>query len=132
MADEEVKTPEPQEKKCFGLKEKDVLRFIIPCATSFVGCLLALAVYASLIGKPPIGPKHCPPPPPPCQRIEAPRPDGPRHLRGHRGEFKQQSQDAKVETGKKTHNPQKNIKKHKKHHLPEAPVALEKSSTPQK
>lgn len=86
MADEEIKLSE--ERKCFGLKEKDVLRFVIPCATSFIGCLLALAVYTSLIGKPPVkGP--CPPPPPPCHRMEAPcPPHHPHYARHHRDEFR--------------------------------------------
>lgn len=86
MADEEIRLSE--DRKCFGLKEKDVLRFVMPCVTSFIGCILALAVYASLIGKPPVkGP--CPPPPPPCHRMEAPcPPHHPHYARHHRDEFR--------------------------------------------
>lgn len=83
MADEEIKTTE--ERKCFGLNEKNVLRFIIPCVTSFIGCLLALAVYASLTGKPPVPPRHCPPP---CPRMEAPFQQHPNFTKHHRGEFR--------------------------------------------
>lgn len=85
MADEEIRLSE--ERKCFGLKEKDVLRFVIPCVTSFIGCLLALAVYTTIIGKPPVkGP--CPPPPP-CQRMEAPcPPTHPQFVPNHRKEFR--------------------------------------------
>lgn len=83
MADEEIKTTE--ERKCFGLNEKNVLRFIIPCVTSFIGCLLALAVYASLTGKPPVPPRHCPPP---CPRMEAPCPPTHHFTRHHHGEFR--------------------------------------------
>lgn len=59
MADEEIKTSE--ERKCFGMKEKDVLSFVIPCAAAFVGTLLAIAVYNSLTLKPAFG-NNCPPP----------------------------------------------------------------------
>ena len=83
MADEEIKTTE--ERKCFGLNEKNVLRFIIPCVTSFIGCLLALAVYASLTGKPQVPPRHCPPP---CPRMEAPCPPPHHFARHHHGEFR--------------------------------------------
>ena len=91
MADEEIKLTD--DKKCFGLKEKDVLRFVIPCATSFIGCLLALAVYTSIIGKPPVkGP--CPPPPPPCHRMEAPCPPPPPHFAPpHHREFRPERPD---------------------------------------
>lgn len=85
MTDEEIRLSE--DRKCFGLKEKDVLRFVMPCVTSFIGCLLALAVYTTIIGKPPVkGP--CPPPPP-CQRMEAPcPPHHPQFIRHNRGEFR--------------------------------------------
>lgn len=122
MADEEIKNTEAEERKCFGLKEKDVLRFVIPCATSFIGCILAIAIYASLAGKPPVPPRHCPPPPP-CQRMEMPRHDGHHYYRGHRGEFKKHHPDLKKEKFSKT---PKEIKAQK------SPAATDKNSTPQK
>lgn len=75
MANEETKNEKPICKKCFGMNERKVLRFVIPCAASFIGCLLALAVYASLSAKPPI-PGHCPPPPP-FHQMQTPHQFGP-------------------------------------------------------
>lgn len=87
MSDEEKKVEKPVCKKCFGLNERKVLRFVIPCAASFVGCLLALAVYASLTSKPPI-PRHCPPPPPPFHQMYDSGHDRPHYARHHRGDFR--------------------------------------------
>lgn len=89
MANDEIKTPE--ERKCFGLREKDVLKFAIPCAASFIGTLLAIAVYSALACKPPVC-HNCPPPP--CHRMEAPAPGGHHFERGrhHRGEFRGERQ----------------------------------------
>ena len=87
MSDEEKKIEKPVCKKCFGLNERKVLRFVIPCAASFVGCLLALAVYASLTSKPPI-PRHCPPPPPPFHQMYDSGHDRPHYARHHRGDFR--------------------------------------------
>lgn len=121
MADEEIKNTETEERKCFGLKEKDVLKFVMPCVTSFIGCILALAVYASLAGKPPLPPRHCPPPPP-CQRMEMPNHYGHHHYRHHRGEFKKHHPDFRKDKFSK-HN--KNIKAKK-------PPISEAKSTPEK
>lgn len=85
MSDEEKKIEKPVCKKCFGLNERKVLRFVIPCAASFVGCLLALAVYASLTSKPPI-PRHCPPPPPFHQMYDSGH-NRPHYAKHHRGDF---------------------------------------------
>lgn len=87
MSDEEKKIEKPVCKKCFGLNERKVLRFVIPCAASFVGCLLALAVYASLTSKPPI-PRHCPPPPPSFHQMYDSGHDRPHYARHHRGDFR--------------------------------------------
>ena len=87
MSDEEKKIEKPVCKKCFGLNERKVLRFVIPCAASFVGCLLALAVYASLTSKPPI-PRHCPPPPPPFHQMYDSGHNRPHYARHHRGDFR--------------------------------------------
>ena len=86
MSDEEKKIEKPVCKKCFGLNERKVLRFVIPCAASFVGCLLALAVYASLTSKPPI-PRHCPPPPPFHQMYDSGH-NRPHYAKHHKGEFR--------------------------------------------
>ncbi len=121
---EEIKNTGLTQKKCFGLKERHVLRFIIPCVASFIGCLLALAVYASLAGKPPVPPRHCPPPPPPIHRMEMPpTPDSPHHFRHHKGEFRKHHPDLRRERQNKPQeeinipkspNPEKDISpKHK-------------------
>lgn len=121
MADEELKTTSLKQRKCFGLKERHVLRFIVPCAASFIGCILALAVYSSLAGKPPVPPRPCPPPPPPFHSMEMPpAPDSPHHVRPPRGEFRKHHPDLRKD---RPHRPPEKI------NTPKSPHP-EKGSTP--
>lgn len=60
---------EQLKRRYFCFKKREVYRALLSVATSFVGALLALAVF-SAVHKPPRVPGKFPPPPPPIERID--------------------------------------------------------------
>lgn len=83
----EEKQVEITEKQNIYIQKRDVYRALLSVATSFIGALLALAVFAGL-NKPPVAPGQYPPPPPPCERMNFDMHRGaPDMLPPHIGEF---------------------------------------------
>ena len=69
MAEEEkIQVQVPDKKRYFYWERRDVYRVLLSVATSFIGALLALMVFAAF-HKPPVMPGKFPPPPP-IQRID--------------------------------------------------------------
>jgi len=60
-------------KRYFCFKKREVYRALLSVATSFVGALLALAIFAA-VHKPPMPPQmmpgNFPPPPPQCEKMK--------------------------------------------------------------
>lgn len=64
---EQIEITETERRNIY-IQKRDVYRALLSVATSFIGALLALAVFAGL-NKPPVAPGQYPPPCPPCERM---------------------------------------------------------------